>query len=97
MGAGFWGHQDLAGNAMEWTLDHCSDCNPPDYAQPGADLTQYLITPCDDCVETSGSSRILRGGSFKFWTALGRTATRVAEPPNNSYDDVGFRCARDPG
>ena len=97
-GTGLWGHADLAGNAMEWTRDACTDCNEPSASAsaPGADLKDYLIGACTDCVQLTGTSRILRGGSFKFWRALGRTAARAAVAPLHAYDDVGFRCARDP-
>lgn len=93
---GKWGHQDLAGNVFEWTRDACTDCNTPSNKTPGADLDDYLDTTCIHCVHTSGPNRIMRGGSWKFQKAFGRTAARAANSPLNAYDDLGFRCARNP-
>jgi formylglycine-generating enzyme required for sulfatase activity len=93
---GKWGHQDLAGNVFEWTRDACTDCNTPSSSTPGAHLTDYLDTTCVHCVHTGGPNRIMRGGSWKFQKAFGRTGARAANAPLNAYDDLGFRCARNP-
>jgi sulfatase modifying factor 1 len=91
---GRWSHQDLAGNAFEWSRDHCTDCPTP--PNTGPDLDTYSTASCNHCVELEGPNQILRGGSFKFQYVAGRTAFRAANAPRNGYDDIGFRCARNP-
>jgi len=82
LGAGRWGQLDLAGEVWEWNLDW--------YSAYGS--------PCADCADTSsGSYRVIRGGSFSS------VATDLLPPfrSNNShpFDRVignGLRCARTP-
>jgi formylglycine-generating enzyme len=81
-GDGRWGHSDLAGNVMEWTLDL--------YAAT-------FITPCTDCANLTqtNSTRVQRGGG---WIHLGvRTASRATNyQPTERKSFLGFRCARKP-
>jgi formylglycine-generating enzyme required for sulfatase activity len=77
------GHADLAGSALEWTLDTYA----PTFA-----------TPCIDCTnDSSGAYRIARGGSFasKLDTDL-KTSTRFPQGPGTRADTTGGRCARAP-
>ena len=81
-GAGRWGHDDLGGNAAEWTLDV--------YANP------YSINPCADCAALSGSSnRTIRGGSFFGSQSTLPASARGLAVPSQRYYTVGLRCARD--
>jgi formylglycine-generating enzyme required for sulfatase activity len=66
LGAGTWGHMDLAGNVAEWLLDRIPYQCPNEYKNP-----------CHDCVDdVPGSSiRPIRGGAF---SALDPADLRVA-------------------
>lgn len=80
-GAGAWGQLDLAGNMWQWN----------------ADFYAPFVDPCTDCGRlTSGSSRILRGGSFRDAPPNLFPAYRNANDPGLRNDFVGFRCARSP-
>lgn len=76
-----WGHHDLAGNVMEWVLDH-SVADPP--------------RACVDCavVSSADDTRVLRGGSFASDTGYLRAARRHVRTPIRT-PGVGARCARD--
>jgi formylglycine-generating enzyme required for sulfatase activity len=88
LGAGRWGHQDLAGSVAEWTLDvyapytsaPCDNCaNVPTYAMAGTDL-----------------GRVFRGGDYQDDASLLRAASRLGIYALTSGDTVGFRCAVTP-
>jgi formylglycine-generating enzyme len=99
---GFYGQRDLAGNAWEWVLDPCNadQCTPFETAPP-------YPTGCSDCLvpfaeETDAGpavaqAHMCRGGSWKYPPRTLRTAYRLAGVgAENRYDDLGFRCARNP-
>lgn len=80
-GNGKWAQADLAGNVMEWVLDM--------YASP------YVSSSCNNCANFSGSSRVLRGGSWlNSNTSDLSTWKRIGVFPFDRYDNVGARCAR---
>jgi formylglycine-generating enzyme required for sulfatase activity len=82
MGAGRWGQLDLAGNESTWSLDF--------YAVS-------FVSPCMDCSRvTTGSSRIVRGGSFSESVANLQPTYRDANGPTLRNDYIGIRCARSP-
>jgi formylglycine-generating enzyme required for sulfatase activity len=82
MGAGRWGQVDLAGNESTWSMDF--------YATA-------FVTPCTDCARvTTGSSRIVRGGSFQDSAAHLQPTYRDANGPALRNDYIGIRCARSP-
>jgi formylglycine-generating enzyme required for sulfatase activity len=90
LGAGLWGHLDMAGDVFEWTMD----------------IYNGYVTPCSDCalltlrVESGGGvgdERVVRGGDFGL-------SLQFLLPPVRFYTggrsvlvgDTGFRCARAP-
>jgi formylglycine-generating enzyme len=80
-GVGYWGHLDLAGEILEWTLDtmapyaQCSDC-------------AYLTTKY--------APRVERGGYFGGSTSDMLPTRRGDTTPTDRYGSIGFRCARVP-
>jgi formylglycine-generating enzyme required for sulfatase activity/energy-coupling factor transporter ATP-binding protein EcfA2 len=78
-----YGVSDLAGNVWEWTADWYSE-------------GYYRESPAINPVgPSSGTYRILRGGSFVDSRVDARSAYRAEFNPNNASEDIGFRCARD--
>jgi len=79
-----YGLYDMAGNAYEWV----NDWYKSDY---------YSESPTHDPAgPASGTSRVMRGGSWTAPTFYLRMADRgrVYIPPFSVEDHVGFRCAR---
>jgi len=82
--ASWCGALDMAGNAWEW----CSDWY---------DKTYYANSPeADPAGPGTGTSRLLRGGSWYNLVSNCRSANRNNNYPvdTGSYD--GFRCVRTP-
>lgn len=83
MGAGRWGHLDLAGSLWEWVFDA---------------YLPYTTDPCDNCaqvMEPPDGGRVFRGGDFRTidpsWLTVTTRLGIVAALPDDSR---GFRCAR---
>jgi formylglycine-generating enzyme required for sulfatase activity len=75
-----WGQADMAGSVAEWVLDF--------YTEP-------YQNPCTNCaVTTTGSERVLRGGSRIQPDRTLLASARSSYPPD-LRDFVGARCARD--
>jgi formylglycine-generating enzyme required for sulfatase activity len=82
-GAGYFGHQDMAGSMLEFTFDWYSE-------------TFYLPGACVNCANTTpSSSRSARGGSWIYGGDVLRSAFRSPYPPIYYDINFGFRCARD--
>jgi formylglycine-generating enzyme required for sulfatase activity len=76
-----WGLYDMAGNVMEWVNDHY---------QPDLGSTQAV----DPVGPASGSSRVVRGGSFQSGAWSTRAASRNQNLTWNAQPHIGFRCVR---
>jgi len=83
-GVGYFGQSELGGNVWEWVRDA--------FANP------YDIVPCNDCAKlgTTGSNRVIRGGSFFGNASTLYASTRNPAGPTSRLYSIGFRCARDP-
>lgn len=80
-GASWIGALDMAGNVWEWLQDW-DDSNYYDHSP-----SRNPAGP------STGTSRVLRGGSWSFNSHYVRSADRDFDPPDRRYDDYGFRCA----
>jgi formylglycine-generating enzyme required for sulfatase activity len=81
-GDGRFGQSDLLGNVMEWMQDWRTG--------------QYYPLPCVDCADlTSGTRRVLRGGSATSYPQnFAATADETDYTPNQTWAYIGARCAR---
>ena len=82
-GVGWFGHEDLSGNAAEWVFDSFAD-------------DWYSNTSCANCanVDPYISDRVNRGGYFLQDNIYLRSAYRYSAAPATRGYNVGFRCAK---
>ena len=72
----------MSGNVLEWCWDWY-------------DKAYYAKSPKSNPIGPStGSSRVLRGGSWSYLPANLRCARRLNYTPDNRYGNIGFRLSR---
>jgi len=82
-GASPFGVMDMAGNVWEWTFD---------WFQP----TYYSISPDNNPRGPfSGTTRVIRGGSWSKPAEAIRTVMRASLKPEETFNTLGFRCVVD--
>lgn len=80
--ANAWGLHDTAGNVYEWVQDWY-----------GADY--YRSSPASAPQgPSSGTDRVMRGGSWSYLALLARSAIRLNLKPDDRSDFIGFRPAQ---
>ena len=76
------GAHDMTGNVLEWTADWFG-------------IDYYQQSPAENPKgPTSGTSRVMRGGSFNSTSLTMRTSYRAQASPTGGYNNLGVRCCK---
>jgi formylglycine-generating enzyme required for sulfatase activity len=79
-----YGLHDMSGNVWEWVNDWWSS-------------SYYSSSPQNNPTgPASGAIRVVRGGSWGYFTVFLRASDRYDDSPDNAYSYIGFRVARAP-
>jgi len=84
--ANAWGLYDMHGNVWEWCQDSCEWKN--------GIVTDTYRDGIVDPLNTSGSYRVIRGGSWYSYASYCRSANRSFLTPGYRYRLLGFRLLR---
>jgi len=82
LGKNVWGLYDMHGNVWEWCNNWYGDYPDISVTDPGG--------------PSSGSNRVLRGGSWDNNAQYCRSAKRDYYSPGYRYNDIGLRLSRTP-
>ena len=89
-----YGLYDMAGNVMEWCLDAYDENfyvnSPRRNPLSGVNNIKWLL----DNHRNIKSSRVLRGGTWRYPAWSARVASRSKFAPTLTHYDIGFRCVR---
>ena len=80
-----YGALDMAGNVWEWVNDWYQNDYYSTYPADG--------WPSNPTGPASGTSKVLRGGGWRYNLISVRVANRTYHNPDNRYYNFGFRCA----
>ena len=94
-GASPYGALDMGGNVWEWVHDAFIEVDP----LTASIQNYYAVSPASNPQGVDPSITIyrgMRGGSWDWTFGYGRSAYRLWYGLDDSYDNVGFRCAQSP-
>jgi len=94
-GASPYGALDMAGNVWEWVYDAFIETDP----LTASIQNYYAVSPAANPQGVDPAItdyRGMRGGSWGWTFGYGRSAYRLWYGLDDSYDNVGFRCAQSP-
>ncbi|MFH1421861.1 MAG: SUMF1/EgtB/PvdO family nonheme iron enzyme [Planctomycetota bacterium] len=80
---------DMTGNVAEWVSDYYD----PKYYE---ECSKKGCVTNPQCPREKRPHKVIRGGSFKSDRDSSQATARRHAPPNSSFEDVGFRCVREP-
>ncbi len=93
-GANGYGLYDMSGNVWEW----CVDAYKADFyarSSPQNPLAgKMTLREVSANYQNVTGSRVLRGGSWLNLAQSLRVANREGDTPTDTFDGIGFRCAR---
>jgi formylglycine-generating enzyme required for sulfatase activity len=92
-GASPYGAMDMAGNVWEWVHDAFIETDP----LTASIQNYYAVSPASNPQGVDPAItdyRGMRGGSWDWTFGYGRSAYRLWYGLDDSYDNVGFRCAQ---
>jgi formylglycine-generating enzyme required for sulfatase activity len=75
------GVNDMSGNVWEW----CNDWYTPNYNS---------VTPSNPRGPRSGTTKLIRGGSYSEGEWEARVTNRAYKTPATHANNIGFRCAK---
>jgi serine/threonine-protein kinase len=90
-----YGALDMAGNLWEWVHDAFIEVDP----LTASLQNYYAVSPASNPQGVDPAItmyRGMRGGSWDWTFGYGRSAYRLWYGLDDSYDNVGFRCAQSP-
>ena len=92
LGKNNWGLYDMHGNVYEWCWDWYQQNASIDQKSTGTNASTFL----NPTGARSGTSRVLRGGSWSHNAGRCRSANRYRDGPGYSGNAYGFRLALSP-